>query len=139
MLTPAASNILDVPNFFWDSEPTLHPLYFAIREYLEITPRIKVLNERCRVFLELAEILSDSIADTKMSTITWIIIVLIVVSIAVTVTEVGLRFGMLEKGKTERGKLVSDVRRNYTRADFDAPQLEAICGAQIVEKTFAEL
>jgi uncharacterized Rmd1/YagE family protein len=139
VLTPAASNILDVPNFFWDSEPTLHPLYFAIREYLEITPRIKVLNERCRVFLELAEILSDSIADTKMSTITWIIIVLIVVSIAVTVTEVGLRFGMLEKGKAERGNLRGDVGRNFTRADFNAPQLEAICGAQIVEKTFAEL
>ena len=62
-----ASNMLDVPNFFWDSEPTLHPLYSAVREYLEIKPRIQVLNERCRVFLDLAEILSDSIADTKMS------------------------------------------------------------------------
>ena len=63
----AASNMLDVPNFFWDSEPTLHPLYYAVREYLEIKPRIQVLNERCRVFLDLAEILSDSIADNKMS------------------------------------------------------------------------
>lgn len=59
--------MLDVPNFFWDSEPTLHPLYAAVREYLEIKPRIQVLNERCRVFLDLAEILSDSIADNKMS------------------------------------------------------------------------
>ncbi|PHH67095.1 hypothetical protein CDD81_4490 [Ophiocordyceps australis] len=92
-----SSNILDVPNFFWDSEPTLHPLYEAVREYLEIDPRIKVLNERCRVFLDLAEILSDSVADAKMSNITWIVIVLIVVSILVTVTEVGLRFGMLSK------------------------------------------
>ncbi len=90
-----------MPNFFWDSEPTLHPLYVAIREYLEIDPRIKVLNERCRVFLDLAEILSDSVADAKMSSITWIIIVLIVVSILVTVTEVTLRFGILEK---EKGK-----------------------------------
>lgn len=59
--------MLDVPNFFWDSEPTLHPLYAAVREYLEIKPRIQVLNERCRVFLDLAEILSDSINDRKMS------------------------------------------------------------------------
>ena len=59
--------MLDVPNFFWESEPTLHPLYFAVREYLEIKSRIQVLNERCRVFLDLAEILSDSIADNKMS------------------------------------------------------------------------
>ncbi|TVY70051.1 Sad1-interacting factor 3 [Fusarium oxysporum f. sp. cubense] len=94
-----SSNILDVPNFFWDSEPTLHPLYAAIREYLEIDPRIKVLNERCRVFLDLAEILSDSVADAKMSYITWIIIVLIIVSIMVTVTEVAIRFGMLSKAK----------------------------------------
>ncbi|KAG5947485.1 hypothetical protein E4U59_000846 [Claviceps monticola] len=92
-----SSNMLDVPNFFWDSEPTLHPLYVAIREYLEIDPRIKVLNERCRVFLDLAEILSDSIADAKMSYITWIVIILIIVSILVTMTEVTLRFVMLKK------------------------------------------
>jgi hypothetical protein len=59
--------MLDVPNFFWESEPTLYPLYIAVREYLEIKPRIQVLNERCRVFLDLAEILSDSIADTRTS------------------------------------------------------------------------
>ena len=45
----------------------LHPLYQAVREYLEIKSRVQVLNERCRVFLDLAEILSDSIADTKMT------------------------------------------------------------------------
>lgn len=91
----AASNILDVPNFFWDSEPTLHPLYSAVREYLEIDRRTRVLNERCRVFLDLAEILSDAIADDKMSSITWTIIVLICISIVVTVTEVVLRFAII--------------------------------------------
>ncbi|KAK3672710.1 Sad1-interacting factor 3 [Recurvomyces mirabilis] len=98
-----ASNMLDTPNFFWDSEPTLHPLYQAVREYLEIKPRIQVLNERCRVFLDLAEILSDSINDVKMTRITWIIIVLIVLSILVTCTEVFLRFAILAKGKGEKG------------------------------------
>ncbi|KAK4227262.1 hypothetical protein QBC38DRAFT_478396 [Podospora fimiseda] len=96
-----SSNILDVPNFFWESEPTLHPLYVAIRDYLEIDPRIKVLNERCRVFLDLAEILSDSVADAKMSYITWIIIILIVISIIVTVTEVGMRFAILTREKNK--------------------------------------
>lgn len=84
------------------------PLYTAIRDYLEIDPRIKVLNERCRVFLDLAEILSDTVADAKMSAITWIVIVLIVISIIVTVTEVGLRFGILQKSKTSNG--VNDSR-----------------------------
>lgn len=89
--------MLDTPNFFWDSEPTLHPLYTAVREYLEIKPRIQVLNERCRVFLDLGEILSDSISDKKMTRITWIIIVLIVMSICVTILEVLLRFAILQK------------------------------------------
>ncbi|EME45911.1 hypothetical protein DOTSEDRAFT_147721 [Dothistroma septosporum NZE10] len=93
-----SSNMLDTPNFFWDAEPTLHPLYDAVREYLEIKPRIQVLNERCRVFLDLAEILSDSIADVKMTRITWIIIILIVLSIIVTLSEVFLRFGLLANG-----------------------------------------
>ncbi|KAK5134622.1 hypothetical protein LTR08_006278 [Meristemomyces frigidus] len=98
-----SSNMLDTPTFFWDAEPTLHPLYAAVREYLEIKPRIQVLNERCRVFLDLAEILSDSIADVKMTRITWIIIVLIVVSIAVTCTEVFLRFAILAAGRGQDG------------------------------------
>ncbi len=138
-LTFPASNILDVPNFFWESEPTLHPLYKGIREYLEIEPRIKVLNERCRVFLELAEILSDSFADTKMSTITWIVIALIVISIVITVTEVGLRFGMLEKkGRAvDVGTVVAG--RNWSTNDFSHQQLQDICGTEYVGRTFAEL
>lgn len=62
-----SSNTLDTPEFFWDSEPGLHPLYCAIREYLEIKQRVLILNERCRVFLDLAGILADSIADSNMS------------------------------------------------------------------------
>ena len=161
---PKASNILDVPNFFWDSEPTLHPLYVAIREYLEIDPRIKVLNERCRVFLDLAEILSDSVADAKMSSITWIIIILIVVSILVTVTEVTLRFGILEKEKSKgnpresapevevirttsvgneplwgelakRNISLDELRDWSTR--LSQQERAAVCGSDIVGTTFA--
>ena len=91
------------------------------------------------MFLELAEILSDNIADTKMSFITWIIIVLIGVSIAVTITEVGLRFGILERGKQDRDKYrpTADITtRNWSRSDFSPPQLQAICGAEFVGSTF---
>ena len=87
--------MLDTPNFFWDSEPTLNPLYTAVREYLEIKPRIQVLNERCQVFLDLGEMLSDSVADKKMTRITWIIIGLIVLSICITCLEVVIRFIIL--------------------------------------------
>ncbi|KAF1966636.1 YagE family protein-like protein [Bimuria novae-zelandiae CBS 107.79] len=105
-----SSNMLDTPNFFWDSEPTLHPLYTAVREYLEIKPRIQVLNERCRVFLDLGEILSDSISDKKMTRITWIIIFLIGISICVTCLEVLLRFAILHGKGTAVG--VAELRRS---------------------------
>ncbi|KAI0877643.1 hypothetical protein GGS24DRAFT_92044 [Hypoxylon argillaceum] len=150
-----SSNILDVPNFFWDSEPTLHPLYVAIRDYLEIDPRTKVLNERCRVFLDLAEILSDSVADSKMSAITWIVIILIVVSILVTVTEVILRFTILSKERGNNGGgAVSPgtmdglpsilARSNYTLdelrlwgASLSDQERRAICGADYIGTTYA--
>lgn len=119
-LTPhPASNILDVPDFFWDSEPILHPLYVAIRDYLEIDPRIRVLNERCRVFLDLSEILSDSIADSKMSLITWIIIVLIVISIVIEAFEIVLRTSILKRGgATPPPLLVTGLPPNDTTTLF---------------------
>ncbi|KAI0976537.1 hypothetical protein F4678DRAFT_116413 [Xylaria arbuscula] len=148
-----SSNILDVPNFFWDAEPTLHPLYVAIRDYLEIDPRTKVLNERCRVFLDLAEILSDSVADSKMSAITWIIIILIIVSILVTVTEVVLRFTILSKQRGDEGAASLGIvdrlpsilaRSNYTLDDLrlwgaslSEQERLAICGAEFIGVTYA--
>ncbi|KAI1414962.1 DUF155-domain-containing protein [Hypoxylon sp. FL1857] len=149
-----SSNILDVPNFFWDSEPTLHPLYVAIREYLEIDQRTKVLNERCRVFLDLAEILSDSVADSKMSAITWIIIVLIIISICVTVTEVALRFGILTKERGTGNSIIDPegtlgsgwiaVRSNATLEELrqwgvtlNEEEKTAVCGQDYIGTTFA--
>ncbi|KAF2839210.1 YagE family protein-like protein [Patellaria atrata CBS 101060] len=117
-----SSNMLDVPNFFWDSEPTLRPLYSAIREYLEIKPRIQVLNERCRVFLDLAEILSDSIATNKMTSITWIMITLIVLSIFVTCFEVFLRFALIAKNMPSDKHMLSgalDDARGFMTASGD--------------------
>lgn len=139
----------------------------AIRDYLEIDPRIVVLNERCRVFLDLAEILSDTVADAKMSAITWIVIVLIVISICVTVSEVGLRFAILQKssgkgnGNNETmhsggagGRSVVEVYRpgsvewklakaNITLDEFrdwmavNEREKGAACGSEIVGQTFA--
>lgn len=72
-----------------------------------------------------------------MSHITWIIIVLIILSIAVTVSEVGLRFGILTNQKAGRGE-VGILGRNFTSGDFSTPQLEAICGLNLVGKTFMD-
>ena len=116
------------------------------------------------MFLDLAEILSDSVADAKMSSITWIIIILIVVSILVTVTEVTLRFGILEKEKSKggtgaraamlKGSMAGGggneplwdelARRNVSldelrdwSARLNQQERAAVCGAEIVGTTFA--
>ncbi|GES59588.1 yagE family protein [Aspergillus terreus] len=121
-----SSNMLDVPNFFWESEPSLYPLYIAVREYLEIKPRIQVLNERCRVFLDLAEILSDSIADNQTSRQTWIVIVLILISIAVTTFEVFLRFGILTAGKgNSSSSVLAGVFARAPAPTCSCPSLES--------------
>lgn len=38
----------DTPELFW-SEASLLPLYEAIRDYLEIGPRVQVLNDRLSI------------------------------------------------------------------------------------------
>lgn len=81
------SSILDTPEFFWSIEPALHPLYNAIREYLEIEQRVKVLNDRCKVFLEFLNIISDSINESSTTRITLMIIVIIFISLGVSVFE----------------------------------------------------
>lgn len=79
--------ILDTPDFFWLFEPALHPLYSAVREYLEIDQRVHVLNDRCKVFLEFADIVSDSINEKNTNRITWMIIVIIFMSLLVSLFE----------------------------------------------------
>lgn len=92
-----SSNVLDIPEFFWDSEPSLFPLFNALREYLEIDERVLVLNERQSVFLELTSILGDSIAEFNMDRITIIVIWLIALSICVSLTEIAVRFLILKR------------------------------------------
>lgn len=94
-----SSDVLDTPEIFWESEPSLNPLYTAVREYLEIDQRILVINERCMVFLQMTEILTDSIAEFNMDRITVIIIILIVLSICVSLLEIAVRFVLASRDK----------------------------------------
>jgi uncharacterized Rmd1/YagE family protein len=82
-----SNSILDTPDFFWDLEPALHPLYNAVREYLEIDQRVQVLNDRCKVFLEFLDIISDSINEKNTNRVAWMIIIIIFMSLAVSLFE----------------------------------------------------
>lgn len=92
-----SSNVLDIPDFFWDSEPSLFPLFSALREYLEIDERVLLINEKQQVFLELTSVLSDSIAEFNMDRITVIVIWLIVLSICVSLTEIIVRYYLIKR------------------------------------------
>lgn len=82
-----SSSILDTPEFFWSFEPALHPLYNAIREYLEIDQRVQVLNDRCKVFLEFLDLISDSMNERNTSRVTWLIIIFIFLTLTVSLFE----------------------------------------------------
>lgn len=92
-----SSNVLDVPEFFWSFEPSLNPLYTGARDYLEIDERVEVINDRCKVFLEFINVISDSIAESNMNKITWIIIVIIAISLLVSCLEIFIRYRIINK------------------------------------------
>ena len=94
-----SSNILDTPEFFWSFEPSLHPLYQASREYLEIDQRVEVINNKCKLFLDFADVIADSIAERNMSKITWIIIIIIFISLFVSCLEIIVRYYIILKQK----------------------------------------
>ncbi|KAI0366852.1 DUF155-domain-containing protein [Pilatotrama ljubarskyi] len=81
------SNVLDVPELFWD-EASLKALYDAVREYMEIGPRVQVLNEKIAVAEDLLAAIHDHLNNNAMDRITWIIIWLIVVACLVELGEV---------------------------------------------------
>jgi uncharacterized Rmd1/YagE family protein len=94
-----SSSVLDTPEFFWSFEPSLHPLYTATKEYLEIDQRVEVLNDRCKVFLEFIDIVSDSIAEKNMTRITYMIITVFFLSVIVSCFEIFVRYNIIEKAK----------------------------------------
>lgn len=67
------SNVLDVPELFW-SEASLRDLYDAVREYMEIGPRVTVLNEKLAVASDLLDLMHQHLNGNAMERITWIII-----------------------------------------------------------------
>ncbi|KAJ7623471.1 hypothetical protein FB45DRAFT_925760 [Roridomyces roridus] len=67
------SNVLDVPELFW-SEASLKELYDAVREYMEIKPRVQVLNEKLAVASDFLDAIHDHLNNFAMERITWIII-----------------------------------------------------------------
>lgn len=84
------SNVLDVPELFW-SEASLKELYGAVRDYMEINERVKVLNEKLGIASDFLDAIHDHLNNNAMERITWIVIWLIILVIFVEVGEVFAR------------------------------------------------
>lgn len=73
-------NLLDTPEFFWDY-PELETLYSLVEKYLDIQPRINVLNKKLEAIHELLDMLASEQNHKHSSLLEWIIIILIALEI----------------------------------------------------------
>jgi len=74
------ADVLDTPEVCWEN-PDLEPLYHSANRYLELTPRIELLNSRVDVVRELLSLLGDELQNKHASRLEEIIIVLICIEI----------------------------------------------------------
>lgn len=103
------SNVLDVPDLFWEEgQATLRALYDAVRDYMEISVRVGVLNEKLAVAEDLLDAIHDHLNNNAMDRITWIIIWLIVAACLVEVGEVIARLVVHATSSSEK-ILIPDV------------------------------
>ena len=72
--------LLDTPEFFWEY-PELDIYYQSMRKYLELQPRIEILNRKMNVMQEILAILADEQNHKHSSILEWIIIILIAIEI----------------------------------------------------------
>jgi uncharacterized Rmd1/YagE family protein len=77
------SDILDVPEFFWDHSE-VEPLYTMIANHLDLETRLEVLNQRLDIVHDLFEMLGNELNHQHSSKLEWIIIWLIVIEVIVT-------------------------------------------------------
>lgn len=104
--------VLDTPDIFW-SDASLYPLYEAINQYLEIEPRVQVLNDRLAVVGDLLDIIHDYIDQRANHRITWIIILLIATAIVVGVGEVLARLVFHSIARDKRDDMVMIQATRY--------------------------
>ena len=78
-------NLLDTPEFFWDY-PEMEPYYSTLMKYLDLKPRIDILNHKLATIRELLEMLASEQHHKHSAWLEWIIIVLIAIDIVIYFT-----------------------------------------------------
>lgn len=75
-------DLLDIPELFWQY-PELQSYYSMVADYLEINPRVEVLNKKLETIQDLLEMISDEQKHSHSAVLEWIIIWLIALEIIV--------------------------------------------------------
>ena len=64
-------SVLDAPELMW-AEPQLEPVYLAVRSYLEMDQRLRLLTERLTVIGDLLSVLKDQLSHSHDVYLEWI-------------------------------------------------------------------
>jgi uncharacterized Rmd1/YagE family protein len=75
-------DLLDVPEFFWEY-PELQSYYTLIADYLEVRPRVEVLNKKLETIEDLLQMIADEQRHSHSSMLEWIIIWLFAIDIII--------------------------------------------------------
>jgi len=74
--------LLDTPEFFWEY-PELEGFYRSAASYLDVTPRVEVLNKKLQIIHDMFDMLADEQKHKHSSLLEWIIIWLIAIEIVI--------------------------------------------------------
>lgn len=79
-------DVLDQPEFFWDY-PELERFYVMTANYLDLSNRLEVLNQRLGIVHELFEMLGNELNHQHSSRLEWTIICLIVIEVLLSIVK----------------------------------------------------
>ena len=86
--------MLDTPEFYWEHE-NLEALYHKLHNYLSITRRTDVMNEKLTQCYELLELISGHLNDKHHVRLEWMIIALITVEVFFEIAHMVDRYQLL--------------------------------------------
>uniref|UniRef100_A0A8C6QG11 Required for meiotic nuclear division 1 homolog n=1 Tax=Nannospalax galili TaxID=1026970 RepID=A0A8C6QG11_NANGA len=75
-----SSDFLITPDFYWDRE-NLEELYDKTCQFLSITRRVKVMNEKLQHCMELTDLMRNHLNEKRALRLEWMIVILITIEV----------------------------------------------------------
>lgn len=75
-----SSDFLITPDFYWDRE-NLEGLYDKTCQFLSITRRVKVMNEKLQHCMELTDLMRNHLTEKRALRLEWMIVILITIEV----------------------------------------------------------